>query len=564
MTALHSPAAPPGLATPTGAWRKLSAAMTAEIPAIAGRPVPVACAPGAGLGHPACYLPTIPVIEVDGDLLGVSPATASPVSPADRERYPVLWGALTHEGGHAAHSKVCPPPAEKANWCQAAHLLEESRMEAAQVARRPGDRRWLRATVSKLILGDFTAAGATPGTPREAGSAAALILARETAGILEPAETAPVTAQVEKAVGADALKRLEATWKAAHQVADDDARAIVRLARRWCRILGLDPDAPPPAPVETGISDLLDAIRDAITAISAAVEADFTPPPPCPPGRAAERETENTARIDADRAAREVFARRTTPRAVTGTREPRDGEKAAARRFTRTLRDVTAGGRDTVTITSPVPPGRLRMRQVLAADAQRAAGARPTAEPFTRTRSRRVPAPPLRVGIACDISGSMEEFTGPVASAAWILARAAAALPAATTATVLYGEQVHPLTHPGHAPARVTDFAAPDGTEQLCKAIDALDGALGLSQPGTARLLAIVSDTYHTEPEIAGGQRRITRLAKTGCGVIILQPGDPSPWDEQHDWTDAQVITLTDPADTIEVIARAATRALTA
>jgi len=563
MTALHPPA-PAGLATPTGAWRTLSAAMTAEIPAITGRPVPVACTPGAGLGHPACYLPLVPVIEVDGNLLGVPPATATPASPADRERYPVLWGALTHEGGHAAHSKVCPPPAERANWCQAAHLLEESRMEAAQITRRPGDRRWLRATVSKLILEDFTAAGAAPGTPREAGSAAALLLARRDAGILEPAETADVAAKVEKAIGTDALHRLEATWQQAHQAADDDARAIVRLARRWCRILGLAPDAAPPAPIETGISDLLDAIREAIDAITAAVDADFTPPPPVPPGKKAERDAENTARIDADRAAREVFARRTTPPAVTGTRDPREPEKTAARRLTRTLREATAGGRDTVTFTSPTPPGRLRMRQVLAADAQRAAGARPTAEPFTRTRSRRVPAPPLRVGIACDISGSMQEFTGPVASAAWILARAASALPAATTATVLYGEQVHPLTHPGHAPAQVTDFDAPDGTEQLCRAIDALDGALGLSQPGTARLLAIVSDTYHTPDEITGGQRRITRLAKTGCGVIILQPDDPFPWGEKHDWADAQVITLTDPADTIEVIARAATRAMTA
>jgi hypothetical protein len=562
MTALH-PAVPPALATPAGAWRKLSAAMTAEIPAIVGRPVPVACAPGAGLGHPACYLPGIPVIEVDGNLLDVTPATANPASPADRERYPVLWGALTHEGGHAAHSKVCPPPAQAANWCQAAHLLEESRMEAAQVTRRPGDRRWLRATVGKLILEDLTAAGAAPGTPREAGSAAALVLARESAGILEPAETADVAAKVAEVIGADALKRLEDTWTAAHQVADDDARTMVRLARRWCRILGLDPDAAPPAPLETGRSDLLDAIRDAIEAISAAVEADFTPPP-FPPGRKAERDAENTARIDADRAAREVFAPHATPPAVTGIRDPRDPEKVAARRLTRTLRDATAGARDTVTVTSPVPPGRLKMRQVLAADAQRAAGARPTAEPFTRTRSRRVPAPPLRVGIACDISGSMCAFTGPVASAAWILARAASALPGATTATVLYGEQVHALTHPGQAPAQVTEFEAPDGTEQLCRAIDALDGKLGLSRPGAARLLAIVSDTYHTEDELAGGQRRITRLAKTGCGVIILRPDDPFPWDDKHEWKDAQVITLADPAGTIEVIARAATRALTA
>ena len=561
MTALH-PAAPAAPAPPAGAWRKLSAAITAEVPAIAGRPVPVACAPGAGHGHPACYLPAIPVIEVDGNLLGVDPATASPASPADRERYPVTWGALTHEAGHADHSLCAPQPADAASWCQAAHLLEESRMEAAQVIRRPGDRRWLRATVSKLILDDFTAAGAAPATPREAGSAAALVLARVSAGILEPAETAGVAASVAKVIGTAALKRLEDTWTAVHATGDDDARTMTRLARRWCRILGIDPDTPPPAPATAGMSDLLDAIREAAAAITGAVEADFTPAPPFPPGRPAERDAENTARTTAGRAAREVFGRHTAPPAVTGTRGPRDDEKAAARQLTRTLSTATAGQRAAVTITSPVPPGRLRLRLVMAADAQRAAGALPTAEPFTRTRSRRVPAPPLRVGIACDISGSMAAFTGPVASAGWILARAASALPGATTATVLYGRSVHALTRPGHAPGQVTDFGAPDGTERFCKAIDALDGALGLSRPGAARLLAIVSDGCYNPGEETGGQQRITRLVRSGCGVIILRPD--TSWARAAGWKDAQVITLTDPAATIEVIASAAARALTA
>jgi hypothetical protein len=560
MSALHPPA-PTAPAPPAGPWRILSDAMTAEIPAIAGRPVPVTCAPGAGHGHPACYLPTVPVIEVDGTLLGVSPATARPASPADRERYPVLWGALTHEGGHAAHTLACPPPPQMANWCEAAHMLEESRMEARQVTRRPGDRRWLRATVSQLILDDFTTAGAAPATPREAGSAAALMLAREHAGILEPAETTAIAAQVATVIGEQALDRLTATWEAAHQVADDDARTMTRLARRWCRILGLDPDTPPPAPLIIDASDLLDAIRDAIKAITAAVDADFTPPPAFPPGRPAERAAENAARLTADRAARQVFGRHTTPRAVTGTRAPAEAEKAAARRLTRTLRAATAGTRTTTTTASPVPPGRLRMRQVMANDARRAAGARPDAEPFTRTISRRTPAPPLRLGIACDISGSMMAFTGPVASAAWILGRAASLIPDATTATVLYGERVDALTRPGHAPGHVTTFGAPDGTERFCTAIDALDGALGLSRPGTARLLAIVSDTYYAPDEITDGQRRITRLAAAGCGVIILQPD--GSWSTGHTWRDAEVITLADPADTIEIIARAAHRALT-
>ena len=78
-----APAAPAAtwLAAPAGPWKTLSTAMTAEVPAIAGRPVPVACAPGAGLGNPACYLPAIPVIEVDGEAAGGRPRRLRPRQP---------------------------------------------------------------------------------------------------------------------------------------------------------------------------------------------------------------------------------------------------------------------------------------------------------------------------------------------------------------------------------------------------------------------------------------------------------------------------------------------------
>jgi hypothetical protein len=94
------------------------------------------------------------------------------------------------------------------------------------------------------------------------------------------------------------------------------------------------------------------------------------------------------------------------------------------------------------------------MRGALAADAQRAAGAVPTAQPFTRTTRRSVPTPPLRIRIACDVSGSMVEFAGTVASAAWILAHAPRhTTVATTTATVIFGEHVQPIVHPGSPPA---------------------------------------------------------------------------------------------------------------
>src|SRR5260370_892902 len=120
--------------------------------------------------------------------------------------------------------------------------------------------------------------------------------------------------------------------------------------------------------------------------------------------------------------------------------------------------------------------------------------ARPPAAALPAAAARPAPPPPRRVGIACASSGSMAAFAGPVASAAWILARAASLIPGAQTATVTYGDAVRPVTRPGHAPAHVTEFTAPDSTEKFCKAIDALDGALGLSGPRAARLLVIISD----------------------------------------------------------------------
>ena len=556
--------APSWLAAPAGDWKTLSAAMTAEVPAIAGRTIPVACAPGAGLGSPACYLRDIPVIEVDGDLLEPDPDDCDPAIPADRERYPVTWGALVHECAHAAHTQVRLPHERRANWCQAARQLEESRIEYRQAGRRPADRRYLRASATKLVLADFTAAAAETASPREAGAAAALLLAREDAGILEPDETAPVAAKVEAAIGAESLGRLRATWREFHATADDDLRTRIALARRWCRILGLDPDEAPPAPLVIKItSELARALARAIEILAEAVAADFAPPPPpFPPDAADKREHEKAVRGNAERAAREVFGRRTRPRAVTGTRDPHDDEAAAARRLTRALREATAGERATVTTTSKVPPGRLRMGKALAGKAQRAAGAVPTAEPFTSTRSRRVPAPPLRVGIACDISGSMGAFAGPVASAAWILARAAGHLPSAVTASVLFGKGVYALTRPGEVPAKVTDFKATASSESACRAVDALDGALALASGGTARLLVIVSDAMFVAPgEPAGVQQRITRLHRAGCGVIILTPRG---WAARCKYTDCQVIEAARPADAIDAIARAATRALTA
>jgi len=192
-------------AAAAGAWLKISAAMTAEVPPVAGRDdIVVTCAPGAGQGSPACFLPARAAIEVDGTLLGVDPATAYPARPSDRDRYPVAWGALTHECAHAAHTRWTPPPGEAASWADAAVMLEESRIEHRQLDRRPGDLRWLRASAANVVLASFTVAGTAPGSAAEAGAAAALVLARADAGVLDPSDTRDTEQAVLRVLGTGA------------------------------------------------------------------------------------------------------------------------------------------------------------------------------------------------------------------------------------------------------------------------------------------------------------------------------------------------------------------------
>jgi hypothetical protein len=477
---------------------------------------------------------------------------------------------------------------------EAAMMLEETRIEAAQIRRRPDDRYWLRASASGLILADALSArpgpdpGPGPGDPGHgsrpvpppltawaAGKAAALILARVDAGILTTEETATVADAVTDAVGEDTLAALRGLWTAARDVNDDDGSTMWELARRWCHALGEHPDSPPESLTSGddgprgGDADgpasgagLEEAIRKTVAAVTAAVAGEAAPVPPLTPAAAA-RAAETTALTDAEQAALRVFGSRhsrTGKTATAGTRPPTDAEQAAARALSRAL--TTAGRRDrTATIlTSPTPPGRLRMRGALAADAQRAAGAVPTAEPFARTVRRTVPTPPLRLGVACDVSGSMAAVTAPVASAAWILARAAHLTPmTTTTATLIFGNRVRPITRPGIAPAVVTEFAARDGYEDITTAIDALDHSLGLSRPGAARLLVIVSDGAFDTDQTTTGQARADRLLATGCSILWL---DAYGWCRPFRGT--TVHRLTDPTTTAQAIGRAATTALRA
>ncbi|MFD0259027.1 hypothetical protein ACFVH7_12235 [Kitasatospora indigofera] len=522
------------------AWLRVGAELGDRLVALSGRQdLLVTCRPGTRSGAPAAYFPGLAEIEFDAELFApLQPHEVRPRIVGDEDRYPAAWGVLVHEAAHAAHSVWAEPAGANPRVVEAALLLEESRVEGAHLIRRPTDRTYLRTSARTLVMPDI-ANPAFQGV-EQAASAAALMLARRDAGILDAGETKAVADLCERVLGADLLATLTGIWTAAHRTADHDATTMLAHAQDWCDALDT---AAPALPVPEDLTDLLsDAVTVVLDNMAANDAADFAAQAAANNAMAAQSRAQANDRAQqagqrrkAAATAKSVFnphgttvspdgTPRPSSNPITGTRKPTAAEQSAAARLSRALRAAAYRERTEERTTSPTPPGRLNMRQALARDAQRAAGSTPTAEPFTHTRRRSSPTPPLRVGIAVDVSGSMSAACKPVASAAWIVARAAALTdPDSRTATIAYDMNLTALTRPTHrVPDRVTQFHANGGSHNLGDALDALDHGLDLSRPGAGRLLVIVTDARYTGDEIAQAVTRIKRLTTAGCAVLQL------------------------------------------
>ncbi|MEV0598488.1 hypothetical protein AB0I82_04170 [Streptomyces sp. NPDC050315] len=558
-------------------WLRISAALTERLPELADREdVIVTCEMGTRSGAPAAFYPTTATLEIDTALFAPHPPSRiRPRRPGDEENYPVAWGALVHEAAHAAHSRWTTPPALRGTALdRAAALLEESRAERTHLGRRPIDRVFLRASAGTLVLADFTAQ--TPSSPWQAAAAAGLILARRDAGILDPDETEALEQAVTRILGPEKLATLASIWSAAHATGDEDGQAMLEHARAWCQALGTDPTGPEPPldPATDGrtgeLAEAIGAVVGQVQANEAAQAAAQVRATAAHSARAQAKAAQRASERQAAQIAEKVFAPGARPYApwepgrsgyrspVYGTRPPTAAEKAAAGRLARALRSAAYRERATTVTASAAPPGRLNMRQALARDAQRAAGATPTATPWLRTEHRPTPTPPLRVGIAVDVSRSMRPAAAPIASAAWILARATALTdPDSRSATVAYDRALTAITAPGRTPNRVTEFDADGKRHRLAEAIDALTAGLCLTRPGAGRLLVIASDGYYRPAEAAPAADRITALNKAGCAVLwfAFEPG-PCPL------PGTTLLELTDPAQAATAIGKAATTAL--
>lgn len=548
-----NPAAPTGhtghvqtssaaLPTAHGPWARLSRLITQEIRPLCGRDdVQVTICPGAGQGSPGCTHLDSGQVEIDGDLLEVRASSAHPHKIRDRARYPIAWGVVVHEAAHAAHSRVLTGPQA---YVAAATLLEESRVEARQLQRRRRDRRWLRASARSLILDDVE----DDLSWWSAATTAALILGRTDARVFTNRETSTLRRACDQVLGRKRVTALRRVWRKAHALGDEDTDGLLELGREWCRLVGVPPDGPAPRP--SGRTAHGPGTVSPVAGAAASVLAAISPSPPTHPPSLPAPPTRPSS--TAPPTVGTAGGGGTTP---WTTRAPTDGERRAARSLRHTLRSSARREPHLTRTAAATPPGRLQVRAAVTAAAARAAGSPQPGRPWRRTRRTMPPEPRLRVGICCDVSGSMLEFLGPAASAAWITAQAAHTV--GSCATVTFGQRATLILPPGHPPGQVREFEQEMASDHLPAALDILDQQLELTDPQAARLLVIISDGEVPNRDRRAAARQIDRLRDSGCLVVWISPGPLS-----RPLPGTREITLNDPATVPQTVQHAARRVL--
>ncbi|MCT2282460.1 VWA domain-containing protein [Micromonospora chalcea] len=529
--------------TPAGAsdWHDWSAAWTQHVPLLTGRTdLTVLVAPGAAGDAPECFYPALNRIEVDATYIAERPDVTDPAKARHKRLVPTGYGLLVHGAAHAAHSRWATPPGTPPILAAVADMLEESRAEGRQRARRRGDRRWLRHVVTTLLDPEDAAVD----DAWHAGQLAALLLARVDARIVTSKDVRPVRAAVTGVLGRKRLRQLRDIWREAHTCDDTDADTMICLARRWCQVLGIDPDQQYDAPVPDAgqfAGRLAAALVDYLAVAAGVTPAEY---------------------------AAALLAHRHSPPSEWSRRDPTEQEHRAARDLANRLRQARTQHPEPGRRPSAIPPGRLRTRQAITAEAQIAAGQLPTAAPWQQRAQLPPEKPRLHLAVLVDLSGSMDRYTEAMSSAAWIFATAARRADATTT-TIGFGDRTTVLVPPRTRPTQVLTMRTGLATATFPEAVKVADQLLDLRHGRTLRMLAVVSDGCLDD--IPAGQQLVTTLHQAGCAVLWLHPADPLADSEltgpdqmwRHTFTHTTTLAVADPVEAVAVIADAAVTALT-
>ena len=542
---------------------------------------------GEQAGAPAAFNPASAEIDVNTKI-AFGFADAEMVGDL-RERsqqfeFPKATGAIFHEACHAKFSTWSLPEAQKrltASQFQAMVVLEESRIEALGAKTKTENKAFLRACALEIVLGDMASEESQKMTAtRQAAQTMALAHARVDAGVLEASDIDPIRPVVEKIIKAEIREALREVWREFQDCRPAyDLERMYELAIKWDELVqeqaqenGDSDDQQSEAMAELAQA-LADAIEEAAEEAGFAVAGELDDQQTQEEYDAKVEETNNKSKEQRDhqQTANKIFSKGTGPDAhatssrLRETRKPTAEERVSAVKIGQALDKAKYRDRVRIESASATPPGRLRTRALVQANAYRQRGVFVETEPWNRVQRKHTEDPNLTIGVMVDISGSMSSAMEPLASAAWILSEATRRVQG-KVAMVYYGSAVFPTLKAGQHLTDVKVYTAPDGTERFDEAFKALDGSLNLLNSSGARLLVIVSDGEYTGEERDKARKWLNRCSKEGVGVLWLDAVHYGGRAERRygAQNNAQFVELgRSVTDAANEIGKAATKALT-
>lgn len=177
------------------------------------------------------------------------------------------------------------------------------------------------------------------------------------------------------------------------------------------------------------------------------------------------------------------------------SRDPSSEERAAATKMAAKLRKVVYPSRQRTKVLTPEPPGRINSRELVRLAQQIDSGIPITAKPFRIVKRAKTIHTPIKVGIMCDVSGSMARAQLPLAVTSWALADALHQVQGKVS-VVLFGTNAYPIHSSRDRVTKIEVYDATGSHEDFESGFSLIDADLNFFDEDGARLLVIITDGH--------------------------------------------------------------------
>ena len=560
---------------------------------------PVWCVVGPGLADPGHIELTSRTVYLDSDaLLGTrEEIVAGRLEP---RRILATFGVGIHEVCHAKHTSawvmdrdILLSESDDEQLRQLAvdrRLLEEPRMEATGIREFPDQtkrgvfiRAALSAAVVDVIVPRLAEAMmletlATGGVSRDLAGRAFVYLGARCGYLLDPGRLGPLPDLWRQALGGEDVTKLEDLCGRLIWVSDGDNDELDRHAMAYRDIIG-PPPSPPPSGGGRGQGDGTPSGETSADgrAAGAADESGGTGPTPQSLSAAlaqamAEQRDGQLEQLNehVDLQTLLKAASRPDPPGKGGrgtglptgrlpdrgvNRPPLPDEVNMARQYARRLHQAREVGHKR--ISKRTPGGKFNSTAHMRGYAQRKLSVPVTAKSWEMTRITRAPIREPHVALVIDTSGSMCAYEPSLGPIAWVLSEGLREF-GGRLAIALFGNSAELLSDGRRPLTLVPSVRTGGGTAFASDAITLAAQHLDLEDQHRPRFTYCLSDGAWSDTQT--GVKKIRELQDLGVPVVHIAIGAHPPLTVDA----SRVVTVTDPADAMDLIAQETVDALKA